>query len=80
MSKYDEHQYLDALVTIELAVAFAEREKRGANEAIRACWRAIRPRITNELNRHIFDGLARQMFARGALAMMRRQLDKAVSE
>lgn len=77
MSRYDEQEYLDALVTLELAVKFAEREYRPANQAIRECWRSIRPRIVNDLNRRIFDGVYRQMFARGALALLRRQLDEA---
>lgn len=78
--RYDESQYLDALVTLELAAKFAQRERRPINGSIRSCWSAIRPRVTNELNRRIFDGMATQFMPHGALCMLRRQLDDAVSD
>ncbi len=76
-SKYACDEYLDALVTIELAVAVARRDGRPVNAAIRACWANVRQRITNQLNRDIFDGLSRQMLPHGALCMLRRRLDEA---
>lgn len=76
MAKYDEREYLDALVTIELAAKFAEKENRPINGAIRKCWSSIRCRITNDLNRKIFDGVSRQFMPHGALCMLRRQLDE----
>ncbi len=76
-SKYACDEYLDALVTIELAAAVARRDGRPVNAAIRACWANIRQRITNRLNRDIFDGLSRQMLPHGALCMLRRRLDEA---
>ena len=75
-SKYDEREYLDALVTIELAAKLAEMDQRPVNKAIRACWCAIRCRVNNDLNRKIFDGVARQFMPHGALCMLRRQLDE----
>lgn len=75
-SKYDEREYLDALVTIELAAKLAEMDKRHVNKAIRACWSAIRCRINNDLNRKIFDGVAKQFMPHGALCMLRHQLDE----
>ncbi len=71
-SKYACDEYLDALVTIELAVAVARGDGRPVNAAIRACWANIRQRITNRLNRDIFDGLSRQMRPHGARCMLRR--------
>lgn len=76
--RYDEAEYLDALVTLELAVRMAQREQRPINGAIRACWSAVRPRVTNELNRRIFDGMAKQFMPHGALCMLRRQLDEVL--
>jgi len=76
MNKYDEREYLDALVTIELAAKLAEMDKRQVNKAIRACWASIRGRISNDLNRMIFDGVAKQFMPHGALCMLRRQLDE----
>ncbi len=76
-SKYACDEYLDALVTIELAVAVARMDGRPVNAAIRACWANIRQLITNRLNRDIFDGLSRQMLPHGALCMLRRRLDEA---
>lgn len=76
VSKYDEREYLDALVTIELAAKLAEMDKRPVNSAIRACWCAIRCRISNDLNRKIFDGTVKQFMPHGALCMLRRQLDE----
>lgn len=79
-SRYDESQYLDALVTLELAAKFAQHERRPINGSIRSCWSAIRPRVTNELNRRIFDGMATQFMPHGALCMLRRQLDESLGE
>ena len=79
-SRYACEQYLDALVTIELATKFAMMESRQVNKSIRACWSAIRPRIDNKLNRQIFDGVVSQFMPHGAICMLRRQLDTAISE
>lgn len=79
-SRYACEQYLDALVTVELAAKLAMIEGRQVNKSIRACWSAIRPRIDNKLNRQIFDGMANQFMPHGALCMLRRQLDAAISE
>ena len=79
-SRYACEQYVDALVTIELATKFAMMESRQVNKSIRACWSAIRPRIDNKLNRQIFDGMVNQFMPHGALCMLRRQLDAAISE
>lgn len=79
-SRYDESQYLDALVTLELAAKFAQRDKRPVNSVIRTCWCTVRPRVTNELNRRIFDGMVKQFMPHGALCMLRRQLDDAISD
>lgn len=76
--RYNEDEYLDALVTLELSAKFAMKERRPVNGAIRSCWRAIRPRVTNEVNRKIFDGLSGQPMPHGALCMLRRQLDGCV--
>lgn len=79
-NRYACEQYLDALVTVELAAKLAMIDRRPANRAIRSCWSAIRPRIDNKLNRQIFDGMANQFMPHGALCMLRRQLDKAIDE
>jgi hypothetical protein len=79
-NRYACEQYLDALVTLELAAKLAMIDRRPVNRAIRSCWSAIRPRIDNKLNRQIFDGMANQLMPHGALCMLRRQLDKAISE
>lgn len=78
--RYACEQYLDALVTLELSAKLAMLERRPVNRAIRACWSAIRPRIDNKLNRQIFDGMANQFMPHGALCMLRRQLDTAISK
>lgn len=79
-NRYACEQYLDALVTVELAAKLAMIDRRPVNRAIRSCWSAIRPRIDNKLNRQIFDGMATQFMPHGALCMLRRQLDEAISE
>lgn len=78
MSRYNEEEYLDALVTLELAARLAEKDKRPVNRAIKACWATIRCRVQNDLNRKIFDGVSRQLLPYGALCMLRRQLDEVV--
>lgn len=79
-NRYACEQYLDALATVEIATRLAMIDRRPVNRAIRSCWSAIRPRIDNKLNRQIFDGMATQFMPHGALCMLRRQLDKAISE
>lgn len=79
-SRYACEQYIDALVTVELAAKLAMIEGRQINKSIRACWSAIRPRIDNKLNCQIFDGMVSQFMPHGALCMLRRQLDRAISE
>lgn len=79
-NRYACEQYLDALVTVEISARLAMIDRRPVNRAIRSCWSAIRPRIDNKLNRQIFDGMATQFMPHGALCMLRRQLDKAISE
>lgn len=77
-NRYDAEEYLDALVTLELAAKLAQRDKRQVNGVIRACWSSVRPRVTNELNRRIFDGVVKQFMPHGALCMLRRQLDEVL--
>lgn len=79
MSRCNAEEYLDALVTIELATQFAEIDGRPVNKTIKACWASIRSKVGNSLNRGIFDGVCRQMLPHGALCMLRRQLDEAIS-
>lgn len=79
-NRYACEQYLDILVTVELSAKLAMIDRRPVNRAIRSCWSAIRPRIDNKLNRQIFDGMATQFMPHGALCMLRRQLDSAISE
>lgn len=76
--RYDEAEYLDALVTLELAAKLAQHDKHPVNSVIRACWCTVRPRVINELNRRIFDGMAKQFMPHGALCMLRRQLDEVL--
>lgn len=79
-SKYDADEYLDALVTLELAAVLAQKEKRPVNGAIRQCWSAIKSRVKNRLNRQIFDGVDKQFMPHGALCMLRRQLDECIED
>ena len=79
MQKYDAAEYIDVLVTLELAVRFAELYGEKTNRTLRQSWNAIRGRVANTFNRNIFDGITRQQLPIGALRMVRRQLDEAVS-
>ncbi|EMR9403221.1 hypothetical protein WKN98_001625 [Escherichia coli] len=73
-------EYLDALVTVELAAKLAQKDGRKINAAIRATVSALLPRLNDRKVRGIFTGLARQPFPDGALKMLRRQLDSMVGE
>ncbi|WP_105679525.1 DUF7740 domain-containing protein [Cronobacter dublinensis] len=73
-------EYLDALVTVELAAKLAQKDGRKINAAIRATVAALLPRLSDRKVRGIFTGLARQPFPDGALKMLRRQLDSMVGE
>lgn len=68
-------QFLDALVSLELAAKMAERDRRPVNAAIRATSRALQRRITDSKILLILQGLVSQTFPSGALAMLRRRLD-----
>lgn len=78
--RYNADEYLDALVTLELATRIAQKDKQPINRTIRACWSAVLPRVANELNRRIFDGMAKQFMPHGALCILRRQLDESLGE
>lgn len=71
-------QYLDALVSLELAAICARLDGRPISAAIRATSSALQRRITDSKILLILRGLASQTFPAGALAMMRRQLDSMV--
>ncbi|EOI3576206.1 hypothetical protein ACMS05_000944 [Cronobacter turicensis] len=73
-------EYLDALVTVELAAKLAQKDGRKINSTIRAAVGALLPRLSDRKVRGIFTGLARQPFPDGALKMLRRQLDSMVGE
>ncbi|EJA3078695.1 hypothetical protein MYD35_004094 [Cronobacter sakazakii] len=73
-------EYLDALVTVELAAKLAQKDGRKINAAIRATVSALLPRLSDRKVRGIFNGLARQPFPDGALKMLRRQLDSMVGD
>lgn len=69
-------EYVDCLITIELAVKLAQIDRRPVNKTIRDSWSVIRKRMTNVANIAIFDGLCRQAFPDGALKMIRRHLNQ----
>lgn len=73
-------EYIDALVTVELAAKLAQKDGRKINSNIRATVSALLPRLRDRKVRGIFTGLARQPFPDGALKMLRRQLDSMVGE
>lgn len=77
-NRYACEQYLDALVTFEIAARLAVIDRRPVNRAIRSCWSAIRPRIDNKLNRQIFDGMGR--CACCAVSSTRRSARKVMME
>lgn len=68
-------EYVDTLLTVELAVKLAQVDRRPVNKTIRDCWREIKPRIVKKENASIFDGICKQPFPDGALKMVRRQLN-----
>lgn len=73
-------EYLDCLVSVELSVELARRFGDKENLAVRNCCSALMRRIRDRQNYLIFEGLRKQPFPAGALAMMRRQLDTFLTE
>ncbi|UPT53017.1 hypothetical protein [Hafnia phage yong3] len=73
-------EYMDILVTLKIAVALANKERRPVNRTIRASWAAIRKRVHYDMCLKIFDGVVKQPFPDGALKMQRRHLDTVASE
>lgn len=73
-------QYLDALVSLELAAICARLDGRPISAAIRTTSSALQRRVTDSKILLILRGLSSQAFPVGALAMMRRQLDSMVGD
>lgn len=73
-------EYLDCLVSAELSAELARRFGEKENLAVRNCCTALMQRILDRQNYLIFEGLRKQPFPAGALAMMRRQLDSFLTE
>ena len=69
-------EYVDCLLTIELAVRLAQIDRRPINKTIRDSWSVIRKRMECAANIAIFDGICKQPFPDGALKMVRRQLNQ----
>lgn len=64
-------EYMDALVTMELCAKLNDRP----NSALKACCKSIHSRLTDAKVKAIINGVGRQMFPVGAVAMLRRNLD-----
>lgn len=73
-------EYYDTLMTLELAVHMAEREKRPVNRTICNSWNEMNKRVQHPQNRAIFTGICKQTFPLGALRMLRRQLDSIADQ
>lgn len=73
-------EYLDCLVSVELSVALARKFGEKESLAVRNCCTALLQRIRDHQNYLIFEGLRKQPFPAGAIAMMRRQLDQFLTE
>lgn len=74
-------EYLDLLVTLELAAAAARAEGRKVNEAIRLCCTACMARVRCRENYGVLKNLRAVAFPRtpeGALSMMRNQIDSYI--
>lgn len=69
-------EYVDCLLTMELAVKLAQIDRRPINKTIRDSWSVVRNRMKCTANIAIFDGLCKQPFHDGALKMVRRQLNQ----
>ncbi|UCS82799.1 hypothetical protein vBYenSP400_09 [Yersinia phage vB_YenS_P400] len=64
-------EFLDALVTMELCAKLNDRP----NSALKACCKSIHARLADAKVKAIINGVARQSFPVGAVAMLRRNLD-----
>ena len=73
-------EYISGLVSIELCAAIARIHGEQVNRKIRDCCSAVIGRCRDSRNKRVFEGLQRQMFPSGALAMMRRRLDECCLE
>lgn len=77
MNKYQlAEEFVDCLVTCELAVAYAEERGYKPNSIIKHCCNELLKRIKGEKNRKAFERLKRQPYPLGALKQYRRFLDE----
>lgn len=72
-------EFPDTVLHANLCIAFARLDGRSVNDAVRKCCRAVLERITDDTNRKIIAGVARQPFPDGAVSMLRRQLDSMLT-
>ncbi len=72
---YESLEYLNVLVTVELA---AEIHRNKPNTAIRKTVARLLPRMNHPRVKAIMVGLARQSFPLGCLCMLRRDLEEVV--
>lgn len=73
-------EYLDCLVSIELAAAISRKYGQPVNRTIKACCSALLGRIRDRRNYLIFEGIKKQPFPDGAVKMLRRRLDECLGD
>jgi|GEM_PF-5551127 len=72
-------EYLDALVSMELAAILAEMDHRPIGESIRTCCQYLLARINDRQVRTVIAGVQASSFPPGALYRLRRHLDTMIT-
>ena len=73
-------EYLDALVTCEIAMQMARKYKEPVNKVVASVAKTISKRCTDKQNRNVFLGLSKSEFPAAMLYQFRTMFDEAISQ
>lgn len=72
-------EFVDTLVTCELAAREAELSGVPVNKAIIRCWSLVKERVSDTTVTKVFDDLVKNIFPYGRLKQLRRVLNEELS-
>ena len=73
-------EYVDALVTVELALAMARKYKEPINKPVAQCARLVAMRCKDLANRQLFLGVSKDEYPAVLVYQFRTMLDEEISK
>ena len=71
-------EYVDALVTVELALSMARKYKEPVNQPVAQCARLVAMRCKDLANRHLFLGVSKDENPALSIYQMRTMFDEMI--